>query len=154
MTELYFAIRVLAAEPEPLYWGMPLPFLLGVGGLFVTLAGALIAAYSKKWRTPADDREDRKVGIEVNEQLLEQFNKLLEERDKRIDRLVAEVKEVRVIAENAVSENRILIDWIYAAVQVARALGFVEKLPNPPKGVTIADHPSARHGAGTSTGGS
>ncbi|NWL13323.1 hypothetical protein DM793_18825 [Paenarthrobacter nitroguajacolicus] len=147
MTELYFAV---ANEPEPLYAGMPLPLLLGIIGGLITLAGALIAAFSKKWRTPADDREDKKVGIEVNEQLLEQFNKLLEERDKRIDRLVAEVKEVRVIAENAVSENRILIDWIYAAVQVARALGFVEKLPNPPKGVHIADHPSARLNTGGS----
>ena len=150
MTELYFAV---ANEPEPLYAGMPLPLLLGIIGGLITLAGALIAAFSKKWRTPADDREDKKVGIEVNEQLLEQFNKLLEERDRRIDRLVAEVKEVRLIAENAVSENRVLTDWIYAAVQVARALGFVDKLPNPPKGVTIADHPSARRNSDANTGG-
>lgn len=149
MTELYFALRVLAAEPEPEYFGMSVPLLLGIGGLVVTLVGALIAAISKKWRTPADDREDRKVGIEVNEQLLEQFEKLLEERDKRIDGLVAEIKEVRQLAEAAANDNRSLIDWIYAAVQVARIHGFVDKLPKPPKGVTIADHPSARLNAET-----
>ena len=147
MTELYFALRVLAAEPEPEYFGMSVPLLLGLGGLVVTLVGALIAAISKKWRTPADDREDRKVGIEVNEQLLEQFEKLLEERDKRIDGLVAEIKEVRQLAEAAANDNRSLIDWIYAAVQVARIHGFVDKLPKPPKGVTIADHPSAHAGS-------
>ncbi|KUM34527.1 hypothetical protein [Arthrobacter sp. EpRS71] len=148
MTELYFA---LANEPEPLYAGMPLPLLLGIIGGLITLAGAVIAAFSKKWRTPADDREDKKIGIEVNEQILEQFEKLLVERDKRIDGLVAEIKEVRQLAESAANDNRTLIDWIYAAVQVARVYGFVDKLPRPPKGVTIADYPSAHTGTGGST---
>jgi len=123
---------------------LPLPLTLMLG-LF-TLAGAVttagLAAISKKWRTPADDREDRKVGIEADELLLGRFTKLLEERDKRIDGLVEEIKAVRHIAEAAVEDNRNLIDWIYAAVRVVRDLGGIAQLPPPPKGVTIVDHPS------------
>lgn len=146
MTELYFAVAV---EPEPMYFGMPLPLLLGIIGGIIALAGSLIAAFSKKWRTPADDREDKKIGIEADERLLARFEKMLEERDTSIDELRKELKEVRQIAESAVSENRMLIDWIYAAVQVVRTLDAIDKLPNPPKGVTIADHPSARMNANT-----
>jgi len=121
---------------------MPLPLLLGVVGLASAVVTAFIAAVSKKWRTPADDREDRKIGIEADELLLGRFTKLLEERDKRIDGLVEEIKAVRQLAEAAVEDNRNLIDWIYAAVRVVRDLGGISKLPPPPKGVTIVDHPS------------
>lgn len=121
---------------------MPLPLLLGLVSLATAVLTAVIAALSKKWRTPADDREDRKIGIEADERLLARFEKLLEERDKRIDGLVAEVKEVRAIAEKAANANRILIDWIYAAVRVVRELGGIDLLPEPPEGVVIVDHPS------------
>ena len=123
---------------------MPLPLLLGLVSLATAVLTAVIAALSKKWRTPADDREDRKIGIEADERLLARFEKLLEERDKRIDGLVAEIKEVRTIAEKAANANRILIDWIYAAVRVVRELGGIDQLPDPPEGVVIADHPSHR----------
>lgn len=123
---------------------MPLPLLLGLVSLATAVLTAVIAALSKKWRTPADDREDRKIGIEADERLLARFEKLLEERDKRIDGLVAEVREVRAIAEKAANANRILIDWIYAAVRVVRELGGIDQLPDPPEGVVIADHPSHR----------
>jgi len=147
MTELYFALRVMVAEPEPLYWGMPLPLLLGVGGLIVTLAGALIAAVSKKWRTPADDREDKKIGIEADEQLLKRFEDMLSIRDDEIKQLRAEVKEIAGKVQDLVEERGALIDWIYAAVRVVRDLGGIDRLPRPPKGVTIADHPSAHAGS-------
>ncbi|QDG90694.1 hypothetical protein [Pseudarthrobacter sp. NIBRBAC000502770] len=123
---------------------MPLPLLLGLVSLATAVFTAIIAALSKKWRTPADDREDRRIGIEADERLLARFEKLLEERDKRIDGLVAEVKEVRAIAEKAANANRILTDWIYAAVRVVRELGGIDMLPDPPEGVVIADHPSHR----------
>lgn len=126
---------------------LPLPLSLLLG-LF-TLAGAVVtaglAALSKKWRTPADDREDRKVGIEADEILLQRFTKLLEERDKRIDGLVEEIKEVRKLAESTASINRILVDWCYGAVRVVRDLGGVAAvalLADPPEGVVITDHPS------------
>jgi hypothetical protein len=102
----------------------------------------VIAAISKKWRTPADDREDRKIGIEADELLLARFTKLLEERDKRIDGLVDEVKEVRKLAEDSARENRVLVDWCYAVVRIVRNLDAVHLLPNPPKDVVIHDHPS------------
>lgn len=128
---------------------LPLPLLLGLAGLVSAVATAIIAALSKRWRTPADDREDRKIGIEADERLLARFEKLLEERDKRLNDITEELKEVRGIAEKAAHANRILIDWIYAAVRIVRELGAIDKLPNPPEGVVIADHPSAR-GSGNS----
>lgn len=146
MTELYFAV---ANEPEPLYAGMPLPLLLGIIGGLLTLAGAVIAAFSKKWRTPADDREDKKIGIEVNEQLLERFEGMLQERDTQIAELRAEVKEIAGKVQDLIEERGSLIDWIYAAIRIVRDLGGIDRLPNPPKGVTIADHPSARQNANT-----
>lgn len=126
---------------------LPVPLLMSLAGLAGVVVAAWIAAVAKKWRTPADDREDRKIGIEADERLLARFEKLLEERDKRIDGLVKEVKEVRTIAESAVADNHKLIDWIYAAIRVVRELGAIDLLPNPPKGVTIADHPSNLHPA-------
>lgn len=126
---------------------MPLPLLLGLVSLATAVLTAIIAAISKKWRTPADDREDRKVGIEADELLLARFTKLLEERDKRLDAVTEELKEVRAIAEKAANANRILIDWIYAAVRIVRDLGGIDKLPDPPEGVVIIDHPSYKRGS-------
>ena len=150
MTELYFAV---ATEPEPMYAGMPLPLLLGIVGGLLTLAGALIAAFSKKWRTPADDREDKKIGIEADERLLERFEEMLGKRDAEIESLRAEVKEIAGKVQDLIEERGSLIDWIYAAIRIVRDLGGIDRLPNPPKGVTIADHPSARRNADANTGG-
>lgn len=144
MTELYFALRVMVAEPEPQYFGMPLPLLLGVGGLLVTLAGAVIAAVSKRWRTPTDDREDKKIGIEADERLLKRFEDMLAERDGKIDKLESRLDKVVEELEELRSERNNLIDWIYAAVRIVRELGGIHLLPTPPDGVTIADHPSVR----------
>jgi predicted trehalose synthase len=125
-------------EPQLIQW---LPLMLGGVGLASAVITAAIAAVSKKWRTPADDREDRKIGIEADEMLVQRFTKLLDEQGKRIDGLVAEVKEVRALAEKAANVNRILTDWIYAAVRVVRELGGIHLLPPPPEGVIIHDHP-------------
>ncbi|UUG69983.1 membrane protein [Arthrobacter phage Bauer] len=127
---------------EPLYFGMPLPLLLGVCTLAGGIVAALITAVSKKWRTPADDREDRKIGIEADERLLERFQKLLEARDEKIQGLEDRLTEVANKVESLITERNVLIDWIYAAVRVVRELGGVHLLPKPPKGVYIADHPS------------
>ncbi|NWL34423.1 hypothetical protein [Paenarthrobacter nitroguajacolicus] len=149
MTELYFALRILAAEPEPQYFGMTAPVLLGVGGLLITLAGTLVAAFSKKWRTPADDREDKKIGIEADEKLLKRFQDVIAESDAKVGRLEARIERVEEELEELRSERSRLIDWIYAAIKVVRDLGGIDQLPPPPRGVTIADHPSARHEANT-----
>ena len=61
---------------------MPLPLLLGIVGLAGGVLTAIIAAVSKKWRTPADDREDRKIGIEADERLLARFEKLLDSPER------------------------------------------------------------------------
>lgn len=129
---------------------LPLPLTLMLG-LF-TLAGAVItaglAAVSKKWRTPADNIAERKVGIEADELLLGRFTALLAERDKRLDEITVELKEVRKLAETTANLNRVLIDWCYGAVRVIRDLGgrdAIAMLADPPEGVVITDHPSYRH---------
>jgi len=152
MTESTLSLLLLGAVgmavPES---ELPLPITLLLG--LCTLAGAVItaglAALSKKWRTPADDREDRKVGIEADELLIQRFTKLLDEQGKRIDGLVEEVKEVRALAQAAANLNRVLVDWCYIAVRIVRELGgkdAVALLPDPPEGVIITDHPSYKKG--------
>lgn len=121
---------------------LPLPLLLGVFALAGTVLAALIAAISKRWRTPADNREDRKIGIEADERLLARFEKMLEERDQRIVGLENRLTEVATKVESLLTERNALIDWIYAAVRIVRDLGGIERLPRPPHGVYIADHPS------------
>jgi len=121
---------------------LPLPLLLGLLTLGATIAGALLAGFTKKWRTPADDREDRKIGIEADERLLARFEKMLSERDQKIDHLEERLTEIAMKVETLLTERNVLIDWIYAAVRVVRDLGAISRLPRPPKGVYIADHPS------------
>lgn len=141
MTELYLATQDTAHQ-EPLYWGLPLPLLLGLIGAVVSVAGALIAAFSKRWRTPADNLAERKVGIEADERLLKRFQEMLGERDEAIEELRQEVKELAGKVKDLVDERGALIDWIYAAVRVVRDLGGIHLLPRAPKGVVIADHPA------------
>lgn len=135
-------IAAAAEETRAEELPVPLPLLLSAMTLLGVILSAFIAAIAKRWRTPTDDREDKKLDLDADERLLARFEKLLEERDQRIDGLVKEVKEVRRIAEAAATDNRNLIDWIYLAVRVVRDLGGIHLLPAPPKGVTIADHPS------------
>ncbi|MFF1382762.1 hypothetical protein ACFVWT_04270 [Arthrobacter sp. NPDC058288] len=139
----------LADDPVDPNLPVPLPLLLSAVGLAGAVLTALIAAWAKRWRTPADAREDRKLNLEADERLLARFEKMLQERDSSIDELRQELKEVRALAESAVTDNRALVDWIYAAVRVVRDLGGIALLPAPPKGVTIADHPAHYAGAKT-----
>ena len=144
MTDLYLALRVVAAEPEPLYFGMPLTLLLGVLGVIGTVAAASFAAFSKRWRTPADDREDKKFGIEADERLLQRFQDVIAESDSKLAKVEARLDKVEEELDELRSERSRLIDWIYAAIKVVRDLGGIDLLPHPPRGVTIADHPSSR----------
>jgi len=124
---------------------LPLPLLLGLLTLLGTLAGSLIAAFSKKWRTPADDREDKKFGIEADEKLLKRFEEMLGIRDNEIKELRDQLTKLSGKVEEVIGENRALLDWIYVAVRVVRDIGgatAIALLPIPPKGVFIADHPS------------
>lgn len=141
MTDFYYALTP-PADPEPLYWGMPISLVIPLVGLVGVVMTAGFTAFSKKWRTPADDREDRKIGIEADERLIGRFEKLLESRDEKIRDLEERLTAVANKVESLITERNVLIDWIYAAVRVVRELGAVHLLPRPPKGVYIADHPS------------
>lgn len=133
MTE---AIAQFVAETE---LPLPLPLLLGVLGLLGTIVGALIAARSKRWRTPADDREDRKVGIEADERLLKRFEEMLKERDSKIDALNKRVDELFSTVQEQAQERTVLVDLVYALIRIIRDLDGTHLIPWPlPKGIFVA----------------
>lgn len=121
---------------------LPLPLLLGLIGLVGTIAGALMAAISKKWRTPADDREDRKIGIEADERLLKRFEDMLKERDTKLTALENRLEELNAKVEGYQRERTILIDFVYALVRIIRERGALTEIPVPPLGIYISGHPS------------
>jgi len=121
---------------------MPLPMFLGVFTLIGGVVTALIAAISKKWRTPADSREDRKIGIEADERLLQRFENMLKERDSKFDELEQKFEALNAKFEGVQRERTVLIDFIYALVRVIRDLGAISNIPMPPQGIYIAGHPS------------
>lgn len=120
----------------------PLPLLLGVFGLAGAVATAVLANVSKKWRTPADDREDRKIGIEADERLLARFEKMLAERDKKLEDLDKKLEELNAKVEGYQRERTVLIDFIYTLVRIIRELGALGEIPVPPLGIFISGHPA------------
>jgi hypothetical protein len=121
---------------------LPLPLLLGLITLAATIAGAILAGFTKKWRTPADDREDRKIGIEADERLLKRFEDMLKERDTKLEGLEKRLEALNAKVEGYQRERTILVDFIYALVRIIRDMGAVNEIPLPPQGIYIAGHPS------------
>lgn len=121
---------------------MPLPMFLGVFTLVGGVVTALIAAISKKWRTPADNREDRKIGIEADERLLQRFENMLKERDDKFAELEQKFEALSAKFEGVQRERTVLIDFIYALVRIIRELGAIGDIPVPPLGIFISGHPS------------
>jgi Txe/YoeB family toxin of Txe-Axe toxin-antitoxin module len=121
---------------------LPLPLLLAVIALLGTIAGALIAAFSKRWRTPTDDREDRKIGIEADERLLKRFEDMLKERDDKLESLENKFEKLTKDFEEVKRERTILVDFVYELVRIIRDLGGLSLIPFPPRGIYISGHPS------------
>lgn len=136
-----------ATRPDPvpapdLDLPMPLPMILGLFTLIGGVVTAVFAAVSKKWRTPADDREDRKIGLEADERLLKRFEDMLAERDTKLGNLEKRLEALNEKVEGYQRERTVLIDFIYALVRIVRDLGAVADIPAPPLGIYIAGHPS------------
>lgn len=121
---------------------LPLPLLLGLLTLAGTIVGAVLAALTKKWRTPADDREDRKIGIEADERLLKRFEDMLAERDTKLENLEKRLESLNAKVEGYQRERTVLIDFIYALVRIIRDLNAINDIPLPPQGIYIAGHPA------------
>jgi hypothetical protein len=124
---------------------LPLPLLLAVIALLGTIGGALLAALSKRWRTPTDDREDRKIGIEADERLLKRFEDMLKERDDKLQALENKLESLNAKVEGYQRERTVLVDFIYALVRIVRDLGAINEIPLPPQGIFISGHPSNTH---------
>lgn len=117
------------------------PMAGAIIGIISGVTLSLITAFTKKWRTPADDREDRTVTIDANEALLDRFTKELESRDKKISELDGRLTVLSGEVDGLRLERFQLIDFIYALVRIIRAHGHVEEIPEPPHGVVITGIP-------------
>lgn len=140
MTDPYYAVSVLALAEADL--PLPLPLMLGLFTLAGGIVTAVFAAVSKKWRTPADDREDRKIGIEADERLLKRFEDMLKERDTKLAGLEQRLEALNAKVEGYQRERTVLIDFIYALVRIIREHDAIPEIPLPPVGIYISGHPS------------
>src|SRR6476660_1581300 len=131
-------VLALAESDLPL----PLPLMLGLFTLAGGIVTAVFAAVSKKWRTPADDREDRKIGIEADERLLKRFEDMLAERDTKLAGLEQRLEALNAKVEGYQRERTVLIDFIYALVRIIREHDAIPEIPLPPLGIYISGHPS------------
>jgi hypothetical protein len=128
---------------------MPLPLMLGALTLTASVLTALITyIWSKKVRTPADRREDRRLAIEADEKLLQRFEDMLASRDLQIKDLGAKVEALDNRVEGYRQERNVLLDFIYALIRIIRDLGGINLIPRPPASVRISGHPSTNTHAG------
>jgi hypothetical protein len=141
MTELILALQD-TAQPEKLYLGMPLPLVMGILGGLATIGAAAFAAFSKRWRTPADTLAEKKVALEADERLLKRFEDMLKERDDKLEALEGKVDKLNQKVEEYQRERTGLIDFIYELVRIVRDLGGLARIPVPPGGIYIAGHPA------------
>jgi hypothetical protein len=142
MTDPYLAVAVQVFALAETDLPLPLPLMLGLFTLVGGVVTAIFAAVSKKWRTPADDREDRKIGIEADERLLKRFEDMLAERDTKLAGLEARLEALNAKVEGYQRERTVLIDFIYALVRIIREHDAIPEIPLPPGGIYISGHPS------------
>jgi Txe/YoeB family toxin of Txe-Axe toxin-antitoxin module len=136
------AVVVFAVSETDPALPMPLPMILGIFTLVGGIVTAVVTAISKKWRTPADDREDRRFGVEADERLLQRFENMLKERDTKFTELEQKFEDLKSKVEGYQRERTVLIDFIYAVVRIVRDLGAINEIPRPPQGIFISGHPS------------
>jgi hypothetical protein len=123
---MIWAETVPAADSSALL-GMPLPLLLAVIALISAVLTAVVGALVKKFRTPADDREDKVVVLDASDRLIQRFQQLLSDSDTKhaadIAALGVEVGQLREEL-NAVKQERVGLLWgIRQLIRIARKYG-------------------------------
>lgn len=85
MTELLIALAGdILPGPAPDTWlGIPIPVALSMLAVAATVVGALSTALFKKFRSPADDREDKVVVLDASDRLIQRFEALLKASDEK-----------------------------------------------------------------------
>lgn len=63
--------------------GIPIPMVLALIALFSAVLTAVVGALVKKFRTPADDREDKVVVLDASDRLIQRFQDLLKNSDEK-----------------------------------------------------------------------
>jgi hypothetical protein len=115
------------AESEQLWLGMPLPALLALIAVMSAVMTALVSGLVKKFRTPADTREDRVVVLDASDRLIERFENLLKQSDEKYGREIAELAkeadDLKERVENLRLERFLIVSALIRVAQIARKYG-------------------------------
>lgn len=114
-------------EDVSLAGGIPLPLLLGGVTLLTAVLTAIIGGLVKKFRTPADNREDKVVVLDASEKLIERFQQIVKDSDAKhaadMEALSREVQALRVELHEVKTERVGLYAAIRALVSLCRRHG-------------------------------
>ena len=107
--------------------GMPIPLVLSLIALITAVLTAVVGALVKKFRTPADDREDRVVVLDASDRLINRFQELLKDSDEKHAKDIAALgEEVGKLRDelNEVKAERVGLLWgIRQLIRIARKYG-------------------------------
>ena len=107
--------------------GMPIPLVLSLIALITAVLTAGVGALVKKFRTPADDREDRVVVLDASDRLINRFQELLKDSDEKHAKDIAALgEEVGKLRDelNEVKAERVGLLWgIRQLIRIARKYG-------------------------------
>lgn len=118
---------LVAAAENDTFLGMPLPALLALISLVSVVLGAFVTGWVKKFRTPADSREDRVVVLDASDRLIERFENLLKASDekhaKELKELTEKVDGLEREVETMRRERYTLVSAVVRIAQIARKYG-------------------------------
>jgi hypothetical protein len=141
------AAAAAAESAADTFLGLPLPALLALISLVSVVLGAFVTGWVKKFRTPADNREDRVVVLDASDRLIERFENLLKASDekhaKELQELTAKVEGLEKEVDVMRRERYTLVSAIVRIAQIARKYGGADaeqeiRQIEVPEGVMVA----------------
>lgn len=126
---------------------------MGVLALVTLMWKSLSALFSRKFKTPADIREEKKLEDAANSTALARLEKLLKDSDERHAKEIAELRaehekqkkdwnekfqNMNERVNDVEAQNTDLIRFSYACITIIRDNDLVDQLPQErPKGIYI-----------------